>query len=264
MSHQALHRVSVRMLFDPELAQRVQQGEAVAGLTEQELGWLRAVDPRAWTVDHQRPARTLRELTREFKASAALAVGAEGRIAPLSRFFQSEAFHRCVQERGSLDIAFAEHLGALGVHPGVLALEAALARCRREDDRSPRMQGPRGHLVRAAGVGALVVDSSTLPTLNRVEQCLFELSLQPLFALAEDGPRLPDLPPPTQEEDHLVLQPRHGEWLPTRLGQVVCRTLVAHERPRPEQHFAALCGLPDRVAPKLLVDLLQAGLLTRR
>ena len=98
MSHQDLQRVAVRMLFDPSFAARVHAGEAVPVLSEQELGWLRATDPRAWTVDHQRPARTLNELTAEFPVSTALVVGRTRQASTVQAFFQSAEFHDAVQD----------------------------------------------------------------------------------------------------------------------------------------------------------------------
>ncbi len=139
MSHQALHRVSVRMLFDPSFAERVHSGdEDLPELPARERDWLRRVDPRAWSVDHQRPLRTLRELSAEFKSSCAIAVGRTRSITTLSDFFRSPPFHRCVQQRGSLDVAFAAFLAGLElVPPDLLALEAAMARCRREHAATP-------------------------------------------------------------------------------------------------------------------------------
>ena len=265
MSHQALHRVTVRMLFDSTFATRVHSGEeSLPELPARERDWLRRVDPRAWTVDHQRPVRTLRELSAEFKSSCAIAVGRTRSITTLSDFFRSPPFHHCVQQRGSLDVAFAAYLAGLDrVPPDLLALEAAMARCRREHTATPerlRKAPADPWVARARGVGALSVDTSTLPCLNRVEERLFELSLQPLLALSTDGPQLPDLPTLTGELDHLVLQPRNGEPVPSRLGKVVCHTLQKLDDPVPTEDFPALSGLAENLAQRLLQDLVTAGL----
>ena len=262
MSHQDLQRVTVRMLFDPRFAARVHDGEPVPELSAQELGWLRATDPRAWTVDHQRPARTLNELTAEFPVSTALVVGRTRQAATVQAFFQSTEFHAAVQDRGSLDVAFARYLARLDLDPhlaDIVALEAAQARIRREVEVPPaRMDGlASGQVVRARGVAAVQVDIATLDAMNRIEERLFALRLVPAAALAHDAPGLPDLPPRSGQPDALVLQ--NGI---RRLGQVVCRTLQALEHPQPLARMAELSQLPAHVAPQLLGDLTRSGLAT--
>jgi len=262
MSHQDLQRVAVRMLFDPSFAARVHAGEPVPQLSEQEMGWLRATDPRAWTVDHQRPARTLNELTAEFPVSTALVVGRTRKASTVQAFFQSSEFHDAVQDRGSLDVAFAGYLTGLELDPhlaDIVTLEGAQARIRREVEVLPsRMEGlARGHVVRARGVAAVNVDVATLDAMNRIEERLFALRLVPAVALAHDAPGLPDLPARAGQSDALVLQ--NGI---RRLGQVVCRTLRALERPQPLERMAELSVLPAHVAPQLLEDLTRSGLAT--
>ena len=262
MSHQDLQRVAVRMLFDPSFAARVHAGEAVPVLSEQELGWLRATDPRAWTVDHQRPARTLNELTAEFPVSTALVVGRTRQASTVQAFFQSAEFHDAVQDRGSLDVAFARYLTGLELDPhlaDIVALEAAQARIRREDEVLPaRVEGlGEGQVVRARGVAAVQVDLATLDAMNRIEERLFALRLVPAAALAHDAPGLPELPPRAGQPDPLVLQGGIR-----RLGQVVCRTLQALEHPQPVARMAELSRLPAHVVPQLLGDLTRSGLVT--
>ncbi len=75
MSHVAVQRVIVRMLYDAAFAERVYDdpGSALAGvdLTDAETAWLTASDPRAWRVDPLRRARTLKALLDEFSVSGA-------------------------------------------------------------------------------------------------------------------------------------------------------------------------------------------------
>ena len=115
MSHVALHRVMVRMLYDPHFTRRVLDGdpEALAGvdLTPRERSWLRGPDARAWTADPGRPARSLTVLLQQFPASSALVVQREGHE-PLLAFFRSVEFHRHLQRRGSMALAYAEYLQA--------------------------------------------------------------------------------------------------------------------------------------------------------
>ena len=268
MSHHSLQRVVFRMLYDPTFVERIHQGEEIP-VTGTERGWLLATDPRAWSVDHRRPARTLHELCSEFPVSCALVVGTTRRVDTLRAFFRSPQFHDAVQNRGSLDEGFAAYLASLDLSvpqlPGLLAIEAAKARCRREVELSPvRLEtASEGDIFRARGVGALQVDASTLAAMNRVEQLLFELTLMPAAGLAADGPALPELPPVTSEPDHLVLHSVQGEVALKRLGRVVCRTLMALERPAPEASFAERSGLPEHIAPQLLADLTRSSLVAR-
>ena len=119
MSHVALQRVMVRMLYDPEFTTRVLGDplRALAGvaLTADERGWLLRPDRRAWSVDPERPARSLGSLLQRYATSAALALrSTQGQgIEPLRRFFRSAHFHRCIQERGSMAMAFGDHLADL-------------------------------------------------------------------------------------------------------------------------------------------------------
>jgi hypothetical protein len=162
MSHRALRRVMIRLLHDPTLAAAIHAGPTgLAGvdLTERERAWLLAVPPAAWRTDAGRPDRALAALGQEFPASVTLAPGrAEG-------FFQSDAFHAAVQERGSLAMAFGAHLAG-DDDPRVAALarlETAIAAARRAPRRvDPSPPGtlrltPHARLLRvAAGAPALL------------------------------------------------------------------------------------------------------------
>lgn len=132
MSAQALQRVIVRLLHDPDLT-RATRG---AALTPTERGWLAQVDPRRWRADPMRRFRMLRALIEEYPVTAALFVRAQG-VAGLNAFFESSAFHRSVQSRGVLAIDFGAWLcvqrQADPLHhiAGYAQLEHAIARVRR-------------------------------------------------------------------------------------------------------------------------------------
>lgn len=151
MAHQALHRVTVRMLFDPAfaraVAERPEQALAGLGLSAQERAWLAAVDPRAWTLDPQRRARSLKALFDELPASTTLALGELRSRAALDAYFQSPEFHAAMQDRGSMTLAYADWLAGRGLRtpllPEVLRLERGLACCRRELEATPaRLASP--------------------------------------------------------------------------------------------------------------------------
>lgn len=138
MSHRTLRRVVVRLLHDPTLVARVAADPdgALAGLdlTAAERGWLAAVPPNAWRTDPDRPRRVLAALRDEYPASLALSP------AQVDGFFASAAFHRAVDERGSLAIAFGDHLidAADPRLDAVARLERAMASVR----RAPRHPQP--------------------------------------------------------------------------------------------------------------------------
>ncbi len=113
MSHVVLHRIMVRMLYDPDFTDRVLKdpGQTLAGLdlTETERGHLLTPDPRAWKVDPERPARSLTVLLQQYPATTVLVVRETGH-APLLDFFRHARFHRSIQERGSMALEFGAYL----------------------------------------------------------------------------------------------------------------------------------------------------------
>lgn len=150
MSHVALQRVVVRMLWDPEFVARVYATPEVAlaadELDPDEIAWLTKPDRRAWATDPQRRARTLHGLLEEFPASGALAANHERGLFVLDRFFSSTTFHAAVRDGFSLALAFGAYLarevsGAVS-DPRVRALasvEGALASIRRSPKLPPGM-----------------------------------------------------------------------------------------------------------------------------
>jgi hypothetical protein len=163
MSHTALRRVVIRLLYDPTLAEAlsVDPRTALAGadVSDDELAWLLAVPSAAWRVDPARPERLLAALADEYPGSLALAPARAG------AFVQSPHFHQTVQERGSLAVAFGDHMAA-DADPRLVAvarLERATAVVRRAPRRlsaSPpgRLRlTPAGRVIRLArGAGDLL------------------------------------------------------------------------------------------------------------
>lgn len=203
MSHTALQRVVVRMLHDPSFVAAVfahpERALADVDLTTTERDWLRSADPRRFTADPLRPRRVLKGLLDEYKASSALAVAATRRLATLDAYFASPIFHACIQSRGSMAIAFGDFLGALDGDPRIAAvarLEQALVRARR--GRRPTRPAGRfaaeARWVRSSHVVPVAVHEGTLEIVQAVERVLFEISLAPIAALADDGPNLASVP----------------------------------------------------------------------
>ncbi|MFM2152356.1 MAG: hypothetical protein RL199_791 [Pseudomonadota bacterium] len=219
MSTQALQRLYIRCLFDSSLHVRLRQdGRDAAGdadVTDAELGWLLACDPRLFTADAMRPRRSLKALLDEFKASSALAVAATGRLAALDGFFASATFHEAIQDRGSLALAYGTFLASLASHDprigAVAAIERALAKARRgRPPAAPRRFEPSRSYRLAGHVGLATVPSNALAVMQAVEQVLFEIALAPVAALASDGPRL-DRVPTLASGDAVTLLAVRGE-----------------------------------------------------
>lgn len=160
MSHLALRRVMVRMLHDPALVEAVyaDPARALAGvpLSAVERAWLVATPRAAWGTDPERPQRVLAALLDEFPVTSSAAAARAG------SFFASAAFHRSVQERGSLALAFGEHLATEGA-PATIALarvETAIAEVRRAP-RTP-VPSPVGMLRRSPAAAVIAVPAGTL------------------------------------------------------------------------------------------------------
>lgn len=226
MSYHTLQHLTVRLLFDEKFVRFVYERpeEAFLGLdlTSQEKEQLLNTDPRAWNYDPLRRLRTMRTLVEEFKASTTLVLAETRKLAFLDLFFSSSEFHKSIQKRGSMGLAFAEYL--LGkFHKGelktpqisdVLRLETLMARCRRAMSQKVHIPSLpdtlRGDLkikfVPGVDVGAF--QASTVLTVQTIEKYLFEVNLMPAMVLCDDAPRLNDLPPvETKKKAYLMCVP---------------------------------------------------------
>lgn len=181
MSHLALQRVAVRMLYDPAFQAAVYRDTATAlagvDLSADERSWIAKPDPRAWRTDSGRRARSLVAMLQEYPASVA---ASDGGIAALDAFFSSKAFHTCVQDGGSLADAFGWWLEKRGGLAGEIAkLERAGAYLRRVRSAGvPRA----GTVVKSAWIAMVGAPEGTLlamkaastrsasPTASKVEE----------------------------------------------------------------------------------------------
>jgi hypothetical protein len=149
-THALIQRVLVRMLYDPRFRDAVFADPAATlgplGVPEAHMAQIVAHDPRAFAVDPWRGHRAVTAVMREAAVSVLaltrLGVGANDHLA----FIASDAFHRCVMERGLLVDAFFDYLDeelararpasrrerqAAVVLGAMVALERAIARVRR-------------------------------------------------------------------------------------------------------------------------------------
>jgi hypothetical protein len=199
----------VRMLFDPAFAERVRRApdEVLPHLDPLLRRQLAQLDERALRQDKLRRRRTLRILSEEFKGTTTLALAETRRLAFLEEFFCSAAFHASVDERGSMPLAFAAWLAEQEWQsremPGVLALETALARARRQKSLPPAQ---KGLVLAAPGVIAISVTRGAMAALQACERYLFAVGLMPAVALCDDAPLL-ELPPWDETPLDLVTVP---------------------------------------------------------
>lgn len=228
--HIALQRVAVRLLFDPAFVEEVYADPAAAlsglGIPERYQAQLVSNDRRLWGADRLRRRRALKVLMEEFKTATAMALLETGRLAFLDDFFSSTEFHRSVQGRGYMALAFSDYLnraladGTL-TDPrtrALLALEGAMALMRRELKEARRRPESReliglapGRYWRCApGRGIVRIPAATFIAARLIEEFLFEASLTPALSLCEDGPRPEGLPELAGEEEWYLLEAGDG------------------------------------------------------
>lgn len=284
MGHQQLQRVLVRMLYDDTFADAVRAAPdsalAGAGLTELEREQLVAVEPRALRTDPLRRRRTLRMLVDEYKISTTLALSETRSLAFAEGFFASPQFHEALMARAPLYAAYGAFLteatrdGRLRQPQlaGVVALEAAMARCRRDVQRGPERRPPNGSptggdartLRLAPGVSAERLAGHVIETIQVVEQYLFEVGLMPMVALCDDGPRVGALPATSDAEEQVLLTTEGTHVSLTYVEPSVHALLRACAQPIAEAalvvRFGAR-GVPGTAVRDALQTLVDEGLL---
>jgi hypothetical protein len=245
MSHRALNRVVVRLLHDATFAARlaVDPDDALAGigLSAAERGWVTAVPSAAWRTDPARPRRVLSALRDEYAASARLA-GAHA-----DRFFASMHFHRAVQERGSLALAFGAHMRdhADARVAALATLEHAMASVRRAPRRPPPSAPDHLRLAPSARVVRLPAGTSAL-----------------LAALHADR-----RPPPAGPTDETLLVEREATTREVRIEALeagLAAVLHRAARPAPRQDLHAVIrdlGGEDAEAAAIIQGLIADRLL---
>lgn len=265
MSHIAVQRVVVRMLYDPRFVARVREDVEAAtadcDLRDHERQWLLQADPRAFGVDPHRRARSLTGLLEEFAVSGARVVrrlGRAGATEQLDTFFSSATFHRGMQEGASLAATFARWLrhdaDFVDATTGFLVdLEAGIARARREFDRHGPATNARvaslwsARLGLAPGVVVLELPAGTaagfgagLETLRRHPGTLIEAVLDEQALIEE--PVLERAPEGVLVDGHdgdLRLEPMSAE---------LARVLGLLSTERAFDHFAEAAAAFDATA----------------
>lgn len=268
MSHQALQRVLVRLLYDPAFALAVfaEPDSALASvpLTEVERSWLRDADPRPFRLDPLRRTRTLRALLDEYPASLALALSAEPR--DLDAFFSSPEFHAAIQTRQALAPVFGRWLASLaptGSAASALAhLEASLSALRRPNSPATAYQNERLALAPRFALAQLPEGSSALYA--HVGARVAALGPNPIDALYRTPPdlgRVPSLSPSTTES-LLFERLADGSFDISELPDALAELLAAAPAPRDAlEAIARAHGATVSEAAEVLDDLVSDGLL---
>ncbi len=189
MTAKALQRVVVRMLYDPALVEAVYVDAATAlvgvDVTDVERAWLVAPDRRRWRADPLRRARGLQALLEEYPVSGAVTVRREGVVA-LDAFFSTPAFHRCIQDRRSLALAFGEWLAGRGdpLLRGVSDIESAIAAVRRPQGRR-QPWGPSHSHALSPRVAVRVLPGGTMAAFGAIRAALVQSPRDLLAAVVD-------------------------------------------------------------------------------
>lgn len=220
MSHIALQRIIVRMLYDPTFADAVYRdaSEALSGveLSESDVTMLLEADRRAWRLDPMRRTRALQALLEEYPVACALVAHTTDQGAQLDLFFSSSHFHRAIQERGSLALAFGSYLAVLAGRldrrdvEAFAHLEEAIARSRRP---RPHSQGevPVGTVRLADGIKLVRVPRGVIRRFGEIRERMTRAGLNGGQLVLSTEVRLEAMPVESQEEIALVEPCEMGE-----------------------------------------------------
>ncbi len=277
MPHKALNRIVVRMLFDPEFQEAVYANPRKImnplGIPDDLQDSLLQNDRRAWNIDSQRRKRSLQGLMGEFPCSCALALSQTKQLADLDAFFSSSEFHKSVQNRGSMPLAFIQFLENLyrqqriteKQYPDILQLENHKALARRALIQKPLPLKPN-QIVRQQGVSSCALNSQVIASINLIENYLYELSLVPAIALCNDKPNFPELPPPPEDSFFLLFQPRDNDIGMSPVSIVIHDALDHLKKPIASPVFLKVMqqkGLTPQTANDLLDSLIRENLVVR-
>ncbi|MFN8548539.1 MAG: hypothetical protein U0527_11420 [Candidatus Eisenbacteria bacterium] len=218
MSHIAVQRVMVRMLFDRAYADRVlaTPEETLRGedVSERERAWLLRPDPRAWRADAGRPRRALSALLQEYPSSFALIVRSMGTLDILASYFASLHFARAVGPRGSMALAFGDFLLA-EVHAGRISdprvaalagLERAFAQLHRTStSREPEAGFEATHFSLSSDKSLYRAPRGTADLHEAIHLALNETG-HPMGQAVLEPPPLPSAAVSTDELEPLLLE----------------------------------------------------------
>lgn len=248
---QALQRVIVRMLHDPPFVEAIYGGCALPELSAAERAMLVAVDRRAWATDPYRRSRLLQALIEEYPASSALASRWGSAVPALDAYLSSPSFHRCIQERGYVALAYGRWL-VERVGP-VAEVELALAEARRPRDAS--VSG----LVLGPGVVPVIVRTGAVALLAAIRERLGPHPVETLVGRRVDAEGLPSL---GDGEESLLVEGQGITYAPRPLVEALSTARRPTTRGALLETLVAL-GAGDE-AEEILDGLVHDGVLVQR
>ena len=251
---QALQRVIVCMLYDPDLRERVYGGENLPQLTAKQMRQLRCQPRQAWRTDPYLSSRTLQGLIEEYLTSVAVTG-----VGHLHKFFSSTLFHECVQTRGWIAVAFGHwlrpHAGRLSV------LECAIAQARRRV--CPLLK--KGSVAVGDGVFPMTLPMDTMHQYQGVRERLGSNALQ---ALLSNDFEVVELPPESKAQEYWIVTTDQGGSVSVAGGtEALNGLLVRAIEPTTMQQLrevAVSLGASGKEADDILCDLEVEGLLKVR
>ncbi len=261
MTAKALQRVVVRMLYDPGLVAAVYADAtaALAGVdvTEEERAWLVAPDRRRWGADPLRRARGLQALLEEYPVSGAVLARRAG-VAALDAYFSSPIFHDCIQDRGSLALAFGRWLAGRGdpLLAGMADIESAVAAVRRAEGRRVEWS-PDARSMRSPRVAVRSLPGGALAAFGAIQAGLARNPAGRLAAVVDLAHPIGEHPLSADRPEGLIVE--GGAEVALGEGPIsLVRVLMAAERPLSTAQltaaFLAEGAEPDEV-PELIDDL---------
>lgn len=269
MSHRALQRVVVRMLYDPVFAATAtSQAEGWFGmeqLTSIELRWLRESEGRAWILDPMRRTRTLAALLDEYPVSLALAFHRGGTMRTLDGFFSAERFHHALMNRASLALAFGKYLQEQIAGLDSVEIEHAIARVRRSGLDEGGRAVPADQVSLSARVRVVAVPQGSFDHYARWVHAQRPLkgNLEPLLTRTW---RAPAWGPTGPEVEWVLVEPMAGEPVASTIPEGLAGLLRDASRPRPVTDLIVQMqreGLSTSEAEEVIAELVNDGLLIR-
>jgi hypothetical protein len=216
MDHRRLQRTLFRMQLDAGFAGAIRRGDGAAcastGLEADELRLLQEADAAGIAADWngRRRMQVAGNVAAEFLLSVALGPEGRGGAAVVDEFFASPEFHRAVVQDESFALAFAPYLERIALtakqpmFAAFAALEAAMARVRRERGDPPRLAPDE--VVRRPSARLVALQEGTLDHASRLRAAL------------DRGEALP--PPPRAGRDRETLLVAAAPSVPHRLSEV--------------------------------------------
>jgi len=264
------------MVYDPVFAATVKSNPATAlkGLkfSANELGWLRATDTRAFGVDVHRRDRTLKALIDEYPRCTAIIFKRDGNLEGLAAFFEENEFHKAIQQRQHLAMAFGSYLERYAgkEEPDLVSLvvmESAIARLRRQS--ASEMAEDTGFIL-APGAMLVKTVSGSLNLFSELSGRLAKLSTSLEEAALSGRVDIQGLPPiGTGRSESILLTAEHsgkGEVALELCPDALFRLLQCAEGGCTSKALldcARLEGADEDEAEEILEGLVSDGILQR-